>query len=42
MRVKDLMTAPAATVARGESLHVADGIMSMGGVRHLQDVSRIL
>jgi CBS domain-containing protein len=35
MRVKDLMTAPAATVARGESLHVADGIMSMGAVRHL-------
>jgi CBS domain-containing protein len=35
MRVKDLMTAPAATVARGDSLHVADGIMSMGGVRHL-------
>jgi CBS domain-containing protein len=35
MRVKELMSAPAATVARGESLHVADGIMSMGAVRHL-------
>ncbi len=35
MRVKHLMSAPPATVAPGESLHVADGIMSMGVVRHL-------
>lgn len=35
MRVKELMSAPAATVAPGDSLHIADGTMSMGGVRHL-------
>ena len=39
MRVKELMSAPAATVAPGDSLHVADGIMSLGGVRHLAVVS---
>lgn len=35
MRVKQLMSVPPATVAPGDSLHIADGIMSMGVVRHL-------
>jgi CBS domain-containing protein len=35
MRVKHLMSVPPATVAPGDSLHIADGIMSMGVVRHL-------
>lgn len=39
MRVKQLMSAPAATVAPGDSLHIADGIMSLGVVRHLPVVS---
>jgi acetoin utilization protein AcuB len=39
MRVNELMSAPAATVAPGDSLHIADGMMSMGGVRHLPVVS---
>jgi CBS domain-containing protein len=29
------MSAPAATVAPDDSLHIADGTMSLGGVRHL-------
>jgi CBS domain-containing protein len=39
MRVKHLMSAPAATVAPGDSLHMADGLMYMGGVRHLPVVN---
>jgi CBS domain-containing protein len=39
MRVKELMSAPAATIAPGDSLHIADGIMSLGVVRHLPVVS---
>lgn len=39
MRMKDLMSVPATAVAPGDSLHVADGIMSMGAVRHLPVVS---
>lgn len=35
MRVEQLMSVPPATVAPGDSLHIADGIMSMGVVRHL-------
>jgi acetoin utilization protein AcuB len=35
MKVRNLMSAPAAAVAPSDSLYVADGIMSMGGVRHL-------
>jgi acetoin utilization protein AcuB len=37
--MKDLMSVPATAVAPGDSLHVADGIMSMGAVRHLPVVS---
>jgi acetoin utilization protein AcuB len=33
------MSAPAATVAPGDSLHIADGMMCMGEVRHLPVVS---
>jgi acetoin utilization protein AcuB len=33
------MSVPAAVVAPDDSLHVADGIMSMGAVRHLPVVS---
>jgi acetoin utilization protein AcuB len=39
MRVKELMSAPAATVAPGDSLRIADGMVAMGGVRHLPVVS---
>ena len=39
VRVKELMSAPAATVAPGDSLHIADGMMSLGEVRHLPVVS---
>jgi acetoin utilization protein AcuB len=39
MRVKEFMSAPAATIAPGDSLHIADGIMSLGVVRHLPVVS---
>ena len=39
MRMKELMSVPATAVAPGDSLHVADGIMSMGAVRHLPVVS---
>lgn len=39
MRVKQLMSTPAATVAPGDSLHIADGMMSLGVVRHLPVVS---
>ena len=39
MRVKDLMSARVAIVAPDDSLHIADGIMSLGGVRHLPVVS---
>lgn len=35
MRVRGLMKTPVTTVDPGESLHVADGIMSLGGIRHL-------
>ena len=35
MRVKQVMSVPATAVLPADSLHVADGIMSMGGVRHL-------
>ena len=35
MRVRNMMSAPAATVTPGDTLHVADGTMSLGGVRHL-------
>lgn len=35
MRVRDVMSVPAAAVASDDSLHVADGTMSLGGVRHL-------
>jgi acetoin utilization protein AcuB len=35
MRVRDVMSVPAAAVAPDDSLHVADGTMSLGGVRHL-------
>jgi acetoin utilization protein AcuB len=39
MRVKEFMAAPAAAVAPEDSLHVADGIMSLGGIRHLPVLS---
>lgn len=39
MRMKDLMSVPATAVAPGDSLHVADGIMTLGAVRHLPVVS---
>ena len=35
MRVRDVMSVPAATVTPDDSLHVADGTMSLGRVRHL-------
>ena len=35
MRVRDIMSVPAATVTPDDSLHVADGTMNLGGVRHL-------
>lgn len=35
MRVRGLMKAPVTTVDPDESLHFADGTMSLGGIRHL-------
>ena len=35
MRVRGLMKTPVTTVDPDESLYVADGIMSLGGIRHL-------
>lgn len=35
MRVRGLMKTPVTTVDPDDSLHVADGIMSLGGIRHL-------
>lgn len=35
MRVRGLMKTPVTTVDPDDSLHIADGIMSMGGTRHL-------
>ena len=35
MRVRGLMKTPVTTVDPDDSLHIADGIMSMGGIRHL-------
>jgi acetoin utilization protein AcuB len=39
MRVREVMSVPVAAVAPNDSLHVADGTMSLGGVRHLVVVS---
>jgi CBS domain-containing protein len=35
MRVKEVMSVPATAVVPSDSLYVADGIMSLGAVRHL-------
>lgn len=40
MRLRDLMKAPVTTVAPNDSLHLADGIMSLGGLRHLPVLSK--
>lgn len=39
MKLKDLMKTRVTTIAPDESLHVADGIMTLGGLRHLPVVS---
>lgn len=40
MRLRNLMRAPVTTVTPSDSLHLADGIMSLGGVRHLPVLSK--
>ncbi|HET9316950.1 MAG TPA: CBS domain-containing protein, partial [Vicinamibacteria bacterium] len=39
IKVKDLMKTRVATVGPDDTLHVADGIMSLGGLRHLPVIS---
>lgn len=39
MKLRELMKTRVATIGPDESLHVADGIMSLGGLRHLPVVS---
>lgn len=39
MKVGEFMKTPVTTIAPDESLHVADGIMTLGGLRHLPVVS---
>jgi acetoin utilization protein AcuB len=39
MKLKDLVTKRVTTIGPDDSLHVADGIMSLGGLRHLPVVS---
>lgn len=39
MKVRDLMKTRVATIAPDESLHLADGIMTLGSIRHLPVVS---
>lgn len=39
MKLRDLMKKRVTTIAPDESLHLADGIMALGGLRHLPVVS---